>query len=242
MHLCLALVTYLQTPKAVEPTVCAFYNPAVAAQLLAAVHTSASNAIQNAALSECIAQGLAIVAFVRMNLDRPTRKWDRVNRLDEHLAVRRVRRCVQDGQRQPVSVYHKMALRALFAAICWVRPRRLPPFGAATRAESTEARSQSMRPASSSLVSNVSCSFCQTPASCQSRSLRQQVVPEPQPISRGSIFQGIPVLKTNKMPPRAARLLMRGRPPKVRSGTGGRSGSTSVQRSSGTSGFAMPLF
>ena len=242
MHLRLALVTYLQTPKAVEPTVRALYHPAVAAQLLTAVHAPTGNAVLDAALLQGYAQCLTIVAFVRMNLHRTARKWDRVNRLDEHFAVGSVSRRAEDRQWQAVTVYHKMALRALFAAIRRVRSRGLPPFGAVTRAESTEARSQSMRPASSSLVSKVSCKVCQTPASCQSRRRRQQVVPEPQPISAGSIFHGMPVLKTNRMPPSAARFEMRGLPPKVRSGTGGRSGSTSVQRSSGTSGFAMPLF
>ena len=144
MHRSLAFVAYLQTPKAVEPTVRALHHPAMTAQLLAAVHAPSCNAVQNAALSECIAQSLAIVALVRMNFHRPARKRDRVNRLDEHLAVGGVGCRVQDRQWQPVSVYHKMALRALFAAIRRVRSRGLPPFGAATRAESTEARSQSM--------------------------------------------------------------------------------------------------
>ena len=220
----------------------ALHHPAVAAQLLATVHTPTGDAIHDAALVEGIAQGLAIIALVRMDLDGPTLEWDRVQRLDEHFAIGGVGRCVQDCQRQTLLVYHKMALRSLFAAIRRVRPRRLPPFGAATRAESTEARSHSMRPASSSLVSSVSCSRCHTPAWCQSRSRRQQVVPEPQPISLGSMAHGMPVLRTNKMPPRAERLETGGLPPNGFSSTGGRSGSTSVQSSSGTSGFAMLLF
>ena len=182
MHLRFALVTYLQTPKAIEPAMCPFYNPAVTAQPLAAVHTAAGNAVTNAPFLQSLAQSLTIVAFVRMHSGRTAQERNGVNRLDQHAAVRNVRRRVQDRQRQTIAVYHKMAFRSLFATIRRVGPRFVPPFGAATDAESTEARSQSMRPASSSLSSSVSCSLCQTPAFCQSLRRRQQVTPLPQPI------------------------------------------------------------
>ena len=117
MHLGLALVTYLQTPKAVQPTVRALYHPAVAAQLFAAVHAPTGNAVLDAAPLQGIAQSLAIVAFVRMNFDGPTLEGDRVNGFDEHFAIGSVGRRAEDRQRQAVSVYHKMALRALFATI-----------------------------------------------------------------------------------------------------------------------------
>ena len=51
------------------------------------------------------------------------------------------------------------------------------------------------------------------PASCQSRNLRQQLIPEPQFISCGSIRQGIPLRRTNKTPWRQARSDKRGLPP-----------------------------
>ena len=52
-----------------------------------------------------------------------------------------------------------------------------------------------------------------TPIACQSRSRRQHVIPEPQPISCGSISHGTPLLRTKIMPVRAARSAIRGRPP-----------------------------
>ncbi len=42
----------------------------------------------------------------------------------------------------------------------------------------------------------------------QSRSRRQQVMPDPQPISWGSISQGMPLFRTNRMPVKAWRSLM----------------------------------
>src|ERR1700720_1475455 len=57
---------------------------------------------------------------------------------------------------------------------------------------------------------------CQIPRYCQSRSRRQQLIPEPQPISCGSISQGIPLRRTNTipvMPVKHALSAKRGLPP-----------------------------
>lgn len=55
------------------------------------------------------------------------------------------------------------------------------------------------------------------------RSSREQVVSEPQPISRGSMLQGMPLRSTNRIPVTTARSGMRGRParcPRPRRGRG----------------------
>ncbi len=82
----------------------------------------------------------------------------------------------------------------------------------------------------------------QTPAACQSRRRRQQVTPEPQPISWGSISQGMPDFSTKMMPVSAARSGTRGRPPLGLGGSGGNRGSTIAHNSSGTSGFFIATF
>lgn len=56
-----------------------------------------------------------------------------------------------------------------------------------------------------SLFSRMRWTLCHTPACFQSRSRRQQVMPEPQPISCGSISQGMPDMRTNRMPVKHAR-------------------------------------
>jgi hypothetical protein len=71
------------------------------------------------------------------------------------------------------------------------------------------------------------------PASCQSRNLRQQLIPEPQFISRGSIRQGIPLRNTNKTPSRQARSDSRGLPPCGLGAGIGRSGSIRFHKMSG---------
>jgi hypothetical protein len=142
-------------------------------------------------------------------------------------------------ERNACRVYHEMALGTLFAAIGRIRPGLFAPPGADTAAESSEARDQSMRPASPKRSSSTLWSRFQTPASCHSLSRRQQVIPDPQPISLGSISQGMPDLSTNTMPLSAARSSMRGRPPFGLGGSFGKSGSTTTHSSSVTSGFGM---
>ncbi len=72
---------------------------------------------------------------------------------------------------------------------------------------------KSMAEAAWSSSSRTWCSLRQTPASFQSRSRRHQVMPLPQPISCESISQGMPLLRTKRMPVKAARSGTGGRPP-----------------------------
>lgn len=58
-------------------------------------------------------------------------------------------------------------------------------------------RDQSMQSAARSSASRILCSRSQTPAACQSRKRRQQLMPEPQPISWGNISHGMPDCSTN---------------------------------------------
>jgi len=109
------------------------------------------------------------------------------------------------GKRHSVSVGNYMVLTAVFASVCGVWAGFLPPKTARTDDESTTAREKSILPAFRNLLSKVWCILSQTPAFCQSRSLRQQVIPEPQPISFGRCSQPVPVLSTNSIPVNAAR-------------------------------------
>jgi hypothetical protein len=156
------------------------------------------------------------------------------------LAVVDIGRRDDHCQREAASLNHNMPLRARFAAIRRVGSAGFAPPGAGTLAESSVARDQSKRPASLSRWSKVRCRRSHRPTCCQSRSRRQHVIPLPQPNSWGSISQGIPLFSTKIMPVRAARLLMRGRPPLGLGGSGGKSGSTTAHSSSVTNGFLIP--
>jgi hypothetical protein len=134
---------------------------------------------------------------------------------------------------------NNVALGALLSFIRRIRCGFCSPLLAGMEAESSEARSHSIWSASPRRSRRTRCSLSHTPASCHSFKRRQQVIPEPQPISWGSISQGMALLRTKTMPVRAARSSMRGLPPWGFGASGGRSASMVSHSSSVTSSLAM---
>jgi hypothetical protein len=245
-----ALVANGQSLELVEPGQRALDYPPVPAQLLAALHSLTRNPRSDAPLPESTPTPLEVVPFVRVQLARPLSpapakhmplldRLDSVHYISEGIAVMHVGRSADYRERNSFGFDHNMALRARFAFIRRIGPGTLSPFLAAMLAESTAARDQSILPASPSLSKSTWCNFSHTPALCQSRSLRQQVMPEPQPISGGRYSQGKPVLSTNMMPVSAARFGTLGRPPFGFSGSGGKSGSITSHSSSLSNSLAI---
>jgi len=172
----------------------------------------------------------------------PTRTLDGLYGVDELFEDHRVvhvSRGHDHRQRDTPSVRNKVALRALLSFIRRIRCGFWSPLLAGIEAESSEARSQSICSASPRRSRRTRCNLSHTPASCHSFKRRQQVMPDPQPISWGSISQGIALFRTKTMPVRAARLSMRGLPPWGFGGSGGRSASMVSHSSSVTSSLAM---
>ncbi len=117
-----------------------------------------------------------------------------------------------DRERNALRVGKEVMLRAGTTAIGWVRSGFFPAPRARMEELSATAREKSMRSAWRSFDSSTWCRRFHTPVRCQALSRRQQVTPEPQPISRGNIFQGMPERSTNTIPVSAARSPTRGRP------------------------------
>jgi hypothetical protein len=146
----------------------------------------------------------------------------------------------RDRERAAAAAGDQVVLGAAAGAVDRARAGLGAPPKARTCELSITARDQSIRSASFSLANSNSCKRCQTPASCHSRNLRQQVMPEPQPISCGRYSQGIPVCNTNKIPVSTLRSSSRLRPGKrCRLGTFGTSGSIKPHNSSDTNGLAI---
>lgn len=235
-----------QAPKVREPSKGALYDPAMLAQFRATLDPTSGNPGRNTPSPERLAVGFAIVAFVGVQLGRastrsapsPFEGWDSVKHHLQRGRIGNVRSCTPHREGNAASADHKMALRAWFAPIRWVGADGLAPFFARMLVESTQARDQSISPAWLSWSNSSLCIRSQTPACCQSRSLRQHVMPLP--ISCGSSSHWMPLLSTNKMPVKAARLGTRGRPPFGLVGSAGNSGSITAHNSSGNCGFAMP--
>jgi hypothetical protein len=250
-----AVVADEEAAVAVQPGEVALDDPSIAAQLLARVDPPPGDAWDDAPAAQRLAAAARVEGLVGVELGRATagpaaRLADRRDGVDQPLqdgAFVHVGRGLQRRQRDALALAGDVVLGAWPAAIRRVRPDvlgRWPPFLtplAGTLAASALARLQSILPAAPNRSRSTSWSRRQTPACCQARRRRQQVIPLPQPISWGRSSHGIPVFKTKMMPVSAARSdTVNGCPPFGWAGFGGSSGSTMVQSSSLTSGLAIP--
>jgi hypothetical protein len=248
MDVSAALGANRQAAKLVQPGQGPLNDPAMAPQPVGAPDTFAGDPNLDVSLAQRGAAAGTIVRLIRVPLLRspaplPGGLFDRrdgVEHLLEDRTVVAVGARQAAAQRQTAAVDHKVALRARFAPIRWIRTGVDAPFLAGMLALSMLARVQSSWSACPRRSKSTWCNRSQTPASCQSRRRRQQVMPLPQPSSWGSISQGIPDWSTKMIPVKQARSGTRGRPPLGFAGAGGNNGAMLVQRSSGTSGVLMP--
>ncbi len=240
------LVADAEAAAAEEPGQAPLHHPTVPAQPLGGVDPTSGEARRDSPGTEGSPQGRGIVGLVAVQLPwalaRPPRlpsgsdnRRDGINQREQLRGVVGVGRRQTDSERDAVAIGDEVVLGAEFAPVRWVRPGRFAPLFARTLRLSRLARLQSMAASSPSQFSSVSCSRCQTPASCQSRSRRQHVVPLPQPSSFGTSRHGHPDRRAKTIPPNTARSGTRGRPPFGFGGSCGNNGSMASQRSSGTS-------
>lgn len=243
-----SLVSDSQSPEAAEPSERALYYPAIPSQAFRTVDAAPGNTRLDGTPAQRPSALREVVALVGMELGRsPARPsptladWRHgIDQFFEEAAVVDVCRAEADGERDALGVGNQVTLGPGAPAIGGIGAGLLAPLLAGTLALSTQARLQSIAPARPRRSSRTRWSLSQTPAACQSRNRRQHVIPEPQPISCGSISQGMPLLSTNRMPVSAARCGIGGRPPFGFGRSGGSSGSIRVHNSLGTRGWAMP--
>ena len=169
--------------------------------------------------------------------------WNRVNERQQLCDVIAIGTGQDDREWHSICVGSDMVLGARSPTIYGVRPSFWPAPIARTEDESRITREKSIWSAARNSASSSSCNRSHTPASCQSRKRRQQVTPEPQPISAGRSRQRSPVRNTNKMPLNAARSGTGLRPGYFsRRGFGcGSKGSIRFHNSSSMIGLPIPL-
>jgi len=196
-----------------QPGEGAFDDPPADAQPTAVGRAAAREDRHDAARPQPIAMRLGVIAPIALERARPA-AWapgsaaDRGERVDEGIEMRDV---VDVGggyvrdERDAARVGDEVVLGALLAAIGWVRSSFFPPRTARTEPLSMTAQRWSSRPRRRSSASSASCRRCHTPVRCQRTNRRQHVLPDPQPIWRGSICHGIPDRRTNRIPERIAR-------------------------------------
>ena len=248
MNICSALITNFQTTITVQPSQRSLNDPTMSSEPFTTLNSSSCDPRYDAAFPQYLAIMPTVIAFVGVQFLRTLSRSatllangrDGIHHCFQHSRVVHIGSRMPYCERDSSSFDHKMALRARFSAIRWVRAGRFAPPGAGTMPASRLARDQSSCSAPASVSNSFWCNRSHTPAACQSRNRRQHVIPLPQPISIGSISQGMPVCNTNRIPANAARLERRGLPPFGFSGSGGSRDSIFCQSSSLTNCFAMP--
>ena len=245
-----SFVSQIESTKSMEPGQRAFDDPARASQS-AAVRTATFRQLAgDPASRECVAMRLRVIPAIALHEaglpQGPTGAAAQGrNAVDERQQLGHVvpvRRREARDDRNPVRVGKNMMFRPGLTAIGRVRSSFFPPRSARREALSTTARARSSRPRRRNSVSKTRWSRDQTPARCHRTSRRQHVLPEPQPISFGSIFQGMPLRSTNRIPVNTARSGIGRRPAcwRLRGRRLGNRGSIRVHKSSSTSAWLMP--
>jgi len=238
-----------QSSMLMQPRQRSFDDPAMSAQAAAIFSASFGQDGVDTFFSKCFSMGFRVVGSVALDgvgfatgsTGLSPNRRDRFEQRKQLGDVVGVRARQNRGQRNAVSLSNHMMFAARFALIRGVRAGFRPPKTARTDALSTTVRDQSIWSASRNLASKTSCSSSHIPADCQSRRYRQQVIPDPQPISWGNISQGMPLLSTNRIPVSTLRRSIGLRPGyRRRRGLGdGRRGSISFHNSSETNCLAM---
>ena len=208
-----SLVADAETPILMQPREAALNYPPIDSKSTAIASASSSQNWLDALSAKLFAVWLAVVATITQHRSRTSQRsanfsgnsGDGTNQRQQLRHIVTVGAGQSHCQRDTIGVGHHMVFRALLAAIRRVWPGFCPPKTARTEAESTTAREKSIFSACLNLLSNTWWILSQTPAFCQSRRRRQQVMPEPQPISCGKSSHAIPVLSTKRIPVRAAR-------------------------------------
>jgi len=209
-----------QPSKAMQPRDRALNDPARHAEAAAVWSPAAREHRGDAARAQTVTVGLRVVAAVALEragcAPRPSAApSDGRQGVHHRIQLRDVvdvgGRYLRD-ERDAARIGDEVVFGARLAAIGWVRSSFFPPRTARTEPLSMTVQRWSSRPRRRSSPSSVSCRRCQTPACCQRTSRRQHVLPDPQPICRGNICQGMPDRNTNRMPVRIARSGIGARP------------------------------
>lgn len=202
------LVAHSKPTELMQPGDSAFDHPSGLAQIAAVRCSTPRNLMQDATLFQRQAVSTAVVSAIGLHTlglaDRSStfaaHRWYAIDQGQQLGDVVPVGFGQNDIDRDTLRIDEKVVLAALLAAIGWVRSTFFPPCTARTDELSATAREKSILLAARNVSSSTPCSFFHTPARCQDRSRRQQVMPEPHPISCGSISHGMPDCKTNRMP------------------------------------------
>lgn len=246
-----SFVANFQSAKLMQPSNRALDNPTCLAQATAMCGTPPCQIWGDAQCTKRLAVGGGIVSTVTLDPMRalfgtstPTReRRDRRDQRKQLGYIMGIGRRERRRERDAPGVADKVVFAARFAPISGIGAGFFPPCIARTEELSTIVRDHSICSAACNRVSSTRCSLTHTPARCQLTKRRQQLTPEPHPISSGRAVHGMPVRNTNKMPVSACRWVIGLRPGCMRRRrfSWGNSGSISSHSASSRIGFDMNL-
>ena len=244
-----AFVPNPQAAELVQPTDRPLHHPAEDAQAAAVLAVAMGDAGFNTALGQLLPVRLGVVGPVREDFlgtlhgasDLAGDGRDRVHQRDQLRHIVAVTPRDPNGERNAFRIRDDVMLRAVFPAIHGAGTGTFAPPTARTWLESTTAADRSSCSSARSRSSRALWILSHTPAFCQASRYRQQLMPDPQPISWGMSSHGMPLLSTNRMPVRTLRRSMGLRPGYLnrRGLGGGSSGSITLHSSSSSNGLAM---
>jgi hypothetical protein len=248
MNIVTFLISNAKTPVLVQPRDGAFYYPAIYAQSASVFSPSFSQQGDNSSAAKLSAIRLRVIAPIAKKavgmLNRPSNlacDWrDTVNQRQKLRNIVPVCAGQYHRKRDTIGFCYQMVFRPFLTPIRGIWACFGPPKTARTDDESTTAREKSIWSACRSLFSIMWCILSHTSAFCHSCNRRQQVIPQPQPISCGRSSQPIPVFSTNNIPVRVSRFDIGFRPGyRNLRFFSGINGFTISHNSSLTIGFAM---
>jgi hypothetical protein len=244
------LISEAKPSGLVKPAQGAFDHPTESAQSASVTGTTPGQNWPDAPLTKRLSMRLRVITAITLHdLRSPLRppgpafdRWHGIKQVEQFGNVMAIGGRGRDRQWHAARpIRQKMVFCALFTPVRRIGPGLLPPKMARAVAESTTPRDQSILSWALSRASNAAKAFLKTPALCQSRRYRQQLMPLPHPSSCGRSFQAIPVLRTNSIPANARRGSIGLRPgcARRRFGGGGTNGSINCHKRFSTFGSAM---
>ena len=237
-----------QATKLMKPSKGSFHHPAGFAQAAAVRGAPAGNLRLDTFTSEPGSQAVRIISPIRLESARLAQRRaafaaDRRHGLEQEFGLSDIVAIglgQDDGNGNALRFREYVVLAARTTAIGWVRSTFFPAPMARIEELSAMTREKSSFSAPRSLLNKARCRRSHTRARCQALSRRQQVMPEPQPISWGNICHGMPERSTNRIPLNTWRSLSGSRPVCcLRRFFLGNSGSICFHSSSSTSGAGM---
>jgi hypothetical protein len=249
MNVCAAFVANPQAPELVQPTDRPFHDPPEDAQATAVLGVPLGEAGLDPSLIQLLPVRIRVVrpiaedfygTFHRVT-DLSGDGRDGIDQRDQLGHVVAVAPRKPNGQWNAFRIRDEVMFRPAFPAIHGAGTGTFAPPTARTWLESTTAADRSSCSSARSRFSKTLCTFSHTPAFCQASRYRQQLIPEPQPISGGRSSHGMPLFKTNRMPVSTWRRSRGLRPGYLnrRGLGGGRSGSIRFHNPSSSNGLAM---